>query len=412
MTEPRARADTWTIGSFAFALLLAITLLKGIRMPSRWAVTHYLFSYELGFMKRAFWGEILRRVFGSWTANYFTLAFVGFAVLAAFVTLIVWRCRKLGDAPERVRFLLVFLALPSLSFAAHLVGYLEQIAYLALAIVLVQSRPRVQLALALTAALLVPLVHEAAIVWVGPLIALVVLVGPATAGRSSRMRVIVAGAVLVMFVAATAFVLVRGQVTPERANAVREKATAYFEFRPRQDAFQTLTIPLRDSLRELRGWWARTDVQIDMAASFAVFAPGAMFLAAIAFRRARANETDRAVRLAMYALIGAAIAGPLLLHFVGRDGHRWNALAALNAGLAALTVLTSRSAAPVQVSATSGGRSRLGIALALCLWGVSADPVFFDAYGPNHAPFASQIRFVIDAVRTGNRSWWLPEQGR
>ena len=213
-----------------------------------------------------------------------------------------------------------------------------------------------------------------------------------------------------MFAASTAFVLARGQVTPERANAVRDKATAYFEVRPRQDAFQTLTVPLDQSLRELRSWWARSDVQIDMVASLAVFAPGAIWLAMLAFRRVRTNEPDRMTRAAMTVLIAVAVTGPLLLHFVGRDGHRWNALAALNAGLAALTMLTARPAAE---PATIGGRTaRVGLALVLCLWGVSADPVFFDAYGPTHAPFTSQVRFLIDAVRIGDRSWWIPEQGR
>lgn len=411
MTEPRARTATWTLGPAAFALLLTLTLVKGIRMPSRWAVTHYLFTYELGFMKRAFWGELLRRVFGSWTANYFTVAFVGLAVLTAFVVLIVWRCRKLGDAPERVPFLLVFLALPALSFAAHLVGYLEQIAYLALAVVLVQSRPRVQLTLAVIAALLLPFVHEASLLWIGALLALVLITGPATAGRSARVRLLIVGAVFLVFVVSTAAVLSRGQVSTDRANAVRDKATAYFEVRPRQDAFQTLTVPLDQSLRELRGWWVRTDVQIDMVASLAVFAPGAVWLAIVAFRRVRTDEPDRLVRITMRLLVAGAIAAPLLLHFVGRDGHRWNALAALNAGLAALTLLTAR---PASATTNRDGRTpaRLGVALALCLWGVSADPVFFDAYGPTHAPFTSQVRFVIDAVRTGDRSWWIPEQGR
>jgi hypothetical protein len=83
-------------------------------------------------MKRALWGELQRRIFGSWTASYFFLAGIGLAVCAALATLLWRACRRLPLSSDTIRFLVVFAASPALAFLAHLAGYLEQVGYLAL----------------------------------------------------------------------------------------------------------------------------------------------------------------------------------------------------------------------------------------------------------------------------------------
>src|SRR5438093_3586348 len=150
-----------------FAVLFILAIVKGARMPGQWAMTHYLFTYQTGFMKRALWGELLRRVLDGWTANYFCLATVGLGVLAAFLAL-VWRaCRRLDLSVDTVRFLLVFAASPALAFMVHLAGYLEEIAYLAVVVGLLLRRQwRLQVAWFVFAAATLPLVHEASLLWV------------------------------------------------------------------------------------------------------------------------------------------------------------------------------------------------------------------------------------------------------
>src|SRR5262245_27258464 len=126
-------------------------------MPNRWSVTHYLFTYETGFIKRGLWGETLRVLLGSWTAQYFCLAAIGLLVFAAMVVLLVILSRRLSDDPDRVPVLLVFLTSPALTFAAHMVGYLEQIVYLLLLIVLIPRRRwTVQVATAIVVAAMTP----------------------------------------------------------------------------------------------------------------------------------------------------------------------------------------------------------------------------------------------------------------
>src|SRR5262249_22800879 len=114
--------------------LWTLSILKGIRMPNGWAVTHYLFTYQTGFMKRALWGDLLWRVFGNWTSHYFFLAGVGLSAFGVLVGLLWLAGRWLPDPSDGAVFLLVFGASPALAFAAHIAGYLDEVAYLALAV--------------------------------------------------------------------------------------------------------------------------------------------------------------------------------------------------------------------------------------------------------------------------------------
>jgi hypothetical protein len=402
------------LGTSVFLFLLALTIVKGIRMPNRWSVTHYLFNYDDGFVKRGLWGELLRHVLGSWTAKYFCLAALALLVFGALVLLLVVASRRVEkDEPDRVAFLLVMFASPALTFAAHMVGYLEQLAYAVLLLILLQRRHwRLQVAAAAAAAAFLPLVHEASALWVGGLLGLVLIAGPLGRRRPPRERFAALALMGTLLVASTLAALFTGRISVERAAAMRDDRTAFFDVRPRQDAFATLSVPLEASLADMRVRWTDPDTRLDMFYSLCVFGPAALFLGVLAFRKVRSDEGSPSVRLATLALTALAIGGPLLLHIAAWDRHRWNGLATLNAGLAALTLMASGQApaaggsSPVRRPVAS-----MSAALAVCLWSVTADPIFFDNYGPAHPPFVYQLQFLREAVETRDPNIWIPEPG-
>ena len=41
-------------------LVFAVSLLKGLRMPSSWSATHMTFNYSQGFIRRGLVGEVIR----------------------------------------------------------------------------------------------------------------------------------------------------------------------------------------------------------------------------------------------------------------------------------------------------------------------------------------------------------------
>jgi hypothetical protein len=395
---PAVEGRSW-IGP-VFACLFILSMMKGIRMPNRWAMTHYLFTYHEGFMKRALWGELLRRIFGSWTASYFFLAGVGLAVFAA-LAMILWRaCRRVPLSTDTVRFLVVFAASPALAFLAHLAGYLEQVGYLALMAALLFRRYwRLQLVWLLGAAALLPLVHEASIFWVACLTGLAAISG--TAKPSQRFLAL--ALVAVMWAASTAAVLRFGRVSRLQLEALRADRASFAQFLLRPDAFDTLRTTLAESRVSMEVWWPNPDRQVEFAYSLLVFAPAAFVLGAIAVRRARLLDGGLAMRATAIALALGAAAGPLVLHAVALDQHRWNALAAFNVGLAALILLQALpEAAPPR---RSGG---LAVALVVAVWSIASHGMFFDDYQPTHPPFSSQIDFLVRAIRTPDRAMWIP----
>ena len=412
----RRRAAGELFGWPLFAFLLILTVMKGIRMPSRWAVTHYLFTYQMGFTRRGLWGELLRRTLQARTSNYFVLATVGLIIFALFLLVLVRLCRDVAPSQDRVPLLLVLLASPGLAFFAHLTGYLEQVVYLALLVIFVAARRQrwnAAVTLAFLAALILPCIHEASILWVGALTLLALLAASADSRSTpSSRRLLALLLVAGVWVASTAAVVTYGRLTRMRLEALRDDRLQSFEFRLRTDAFQTLTTTLSADLAEMRARWADPNIQVDMILSLAVFAPGAIYLGVLAGRRARAFDPDPTIQNVAMTLVVLSAAGPLLLHAVGRDAHRWNALAALDAGLAALVLCGVPAAAATAAGLARRPRRITAAALMVCIWGVAADPSFFDMYGPNHPPFQYNILFLRDAILHPDRNNWLPARGR
>jgi hypothetical protein len=391
-------------------VVLGLSILKGLRMPNRWSVTQYLFGYDFGFITRGLFGEVLS-VFGSWTRKYVVLAALAIVIAGTLVWLLTRLAVRLPEVIDRAGVTLVVLASPAIAMMAHLAGYLEQVGYLcALSLVLLQRTWTVQLVMAIGAAIVLPFVHEASILWVGPLTMLAVVVTPAGSpppAVTTRMRAM--GLLAVVWVLSTAVVAVLGSRTSAaQVEALRADRTASFDIRPRQDAFSPLAGRLSRSIEEMRRRWSDPATQLDMAMSVATFGPATILLALVAIRRAR-TFADPSTKEVGVILTIFAIVAPLLLHAVAWDLHRWNALAALNAGVAALMMLGARTdAVPVGGIAKPVG---LTAGLAVAIWSIAADPVFFDGYGAAHPPFVWHVTFLRDFFRTWDWSMWLPIVG-
>jgi hypothetical protein len=399
------RAAMWRPRLLLF--LYALTVLKGLRMPSRWSVTHYLFNYDFGFIKRGLAGDVLWRVFGTWTGDYFFLA--GVALLLFFgVALLAWRLvRRLPESEDRLPVAALMVTSPAIAILAHLAGYFEQIGYLLVLLTLLVSRRWVLTLTAMIAiAVVLPFVHEASIFWLGALTALVVVLGPGAAEVPARRRLAAAALLGVVWLGATTFVLQTARITPEQAHALKNNRTEFFSIRPRQDAFDTLAVPFAHAWRDMLHRWSDTGTRIDMTMSLLTFGPAAVLLAVIAARRAR-QIVEPATRTLATALVWMSTLSPLVLHFIAWDRHRWNALTAFNAGIAALVLLR---AAPDLRSGLAKPIS-LALVIGVAAWGLCVDPVFFDGYAPAHPPFVGQVQFLIDFLRTGDWSMWIPQIG-
>ena len=405
------RVAKWWPALLVFILVLNI--FKGVRMPNRWSVTHYLFTYDFGFIKRALWGETLWRVFGSWTASYFFLAAIALAIFVTLSILVVRSALRIASRHNHIPIALVLCASPAIAMFAHLVGYLEQLGYVVLLFVAFSRRSFVLRAALMTmAAAILPFVHEASIFWFGPLTMLAIVAGRRRSAEdaASRTDTRLATALLigVVWLISTGIVVRLGEhTTAVQAHALRDAKTQFFSIRPRQDAFNTVAIPYWHARADMKRRWRDPATRLDLATSLLTFGPGAIFLTVAAFRGAQ-RISDKTVRRTAFALLGPAIFTRMLLHLIAWDLHRWNAIAALNAGIAAMLLnLPGRNADEPRAT---GGLS-MGVALAVAFWSLAADPVFFDAYAPAHPPFFWHIQFLMEFFRTWNWDMWIPVVG-
>jgi hypothetical protein len=402
------RLSTWLERAALFAL--ALTVLKGLRMPSRWAMTHYLITYKIGFVKRGLWGEILWRALGRATASYFVLAGVAFAVFAAFMLLVLRELRRLPPSADRAPFLLCFCSFPALSFFTHVVGYAEHLAYLSVVVVIAARRSwPAQAIAAVAAAAALPFVHEASVLWAGPALALAMLVPAAERRGSTGTRLAAVAVMTTVFAAATWAAAERGGLPGEYVDILREDRTRFASFRPRQDAFEALREGYVAPAATMRVRWQDPETRRRLAFSAAALAPAWLYFVVLAVRRTRALVDDVALRRSAVALVAITAVGPLALHVLGWDLERWDADAAMGVALGALAVMASTAGRDRATAA--GGARALGVALMIALWGISADLVMFDRYSPSYPPFRDRVYFLEQAIRTRDPDIWLPVQG-
>src|SRR5262245_55745370 len=379
--------------------------MRGLRMPNRWSVTHYLFGYDFGFVKRGLWGDALGRLFGGLTNKYFFLAAIALVIFLAIIVLLARLILRLSD-DEQFPFAIVFLASPAIAMLAHLAGYLEQIGYLWLLLLMMMTRRwPLQVAGTVAAAAVLPFVHEAAILWFGPLSMLILVLSATADAPAPTRRFQAMAAVAVVWMASTGTVVWLSRSTDTaQVSALRDRRTQTFDLRPRQDAFNAIVVPVDHALADMRRRWSEEGTRLDMVASLATFAPAAVLLAIVAARNTRA-QPEASVREVGVILIVLAIAAPLLLHIVAWDRHRWNGMAAFNAGVAALVAIRARP--HVQATRSIG----IWLALAVAFWSLESDPVFFDGYSPTHPPFVGNMQFLLDFLRSGDWNMWIPAVG-
>lgn len=393
----------WVNRTFLF--LLVVGVLKGIRMPNSWAVSHYLFNYEAGFMKRALWGELLWRMLGQRSGRYFLLTAVACLVMGALLWLVVRESRRMAASPRGALAAVLLASSPSMVMLAHLIGYLEQVVYVALlAIVAARARPRLQAVLAAATAAVAPLVHEASVFWVGGLSVLAVLV-PDTADASRPLRVRAAAGLLLLWLLSTGLTVRTGRITFERAELLLAERSAFADVPLHKDAFRTLAAPASEGLTQMRRAWLSGAVFPDAVRTFLTFAPGALLLLALAAGGAREAWSDRRTSTVTALVAAASVCAPLALNVIGWDIHRWSALAAFNAGCAALILAGSRRE-PRAVSPRTAS-----LVLAVVVWGAAADVDLFDGYRTKYPPFGDHLLFVKDAIQHPARAHWLPHDG-
>jgi len=288
----------------AVGLAILIAAYTGVRLPDRWAVTLQAVSIFDGIHRRFLVGTVLRPVTLVTGYRYWLFAVVSVAVLAA-VLYVIWRAAVRSESWSRQLLVIAWLLLPAGGFLFNEVGWLEQVAYLLLALAIwLAHRGRLRTAAIVLA--LTPCVHELAILTVVPLFVAVMV-------RTVPPRRVLA--IVIPALAVAALVL----LAPHPTQATLERMQAAWDrdgFPYRADELQLFVRSQAESW-ELYSFWAALRNVMPVT----VVLVGA--LALLWWDRPWQPGASAGQRQLVLATALGAVVAPLLLIYGGWDVNRW-----------------------------------------------------------------------------------------
>ncbi|HEY5281330.1 MAG TPA: hypothetical protein VIM14_00940 [Polyangia bacterium] len=407
---------------FILSLLFAVAVLKGLRMPSLWATTQMTFNYSQGFLRRGFFGQVLR-VFGEeriYRYNFlFLCATVLFALAGLALFLLIRRmlARDRGDRGLHAA-MLVLATSPGMVFLVHEIGYLDYVGIVAVPLfVLWAARSRHLFSIfyvAIAISIILALVHESMIVMFAPtmLFTMASHITTRGAGKPRRLRVLlVAHAILATAVALTASSLcgTLGTRDSEQLRALQESIARHSNFSLRGDGFDALQRTLRENLLVvLPRHWSNPENSNYLITTLLVSLPGLAFLGSYGVRLLRRLGITKRARLILTIIFLTATLSPLLLNFIGWDSARWCAIAFM-ACFYCLASIRLFFVAPATAGASPEAGHRiddrltltfaaLAIVTGLC---TSYQGYLFDGYTVQWFPFIRQFDSAFDLVKSG-----------
>jgi hypothetical protein len=326
----------------------AVAMGKGMHLPGPWPYTQAQLNYSLGFMRRGLFGSVFGQLLGlNRYAHFAIFSTVLLFLLYGLLVLLVRVCR-LGRLTPPGDILGVFASSYSVTYLAHLNGYLDiPLAMLCAAPLFVRS-VRWRAAAAIAATVVGILIHEQFFFAFVALLTVSVVFGAASDSMSER-RFAWAGAIVLVVVAAglTWYLGRHATISAAQTQQLEQAVSARVDAPLTHDVFDVLPRTAGENLEIMRSVWRRRTFLPAQVESLLMFGPTAAVLLWATFLLLREWQPQRYRWL--FAGVLLATLAPLSLHLVGWDKNRWNELLSLNAFLMLLLVARLFGAQPVRL---------------------------------------------------------------
>lgn len=387
--------------SFATVLFGAISILKGIRMPTRWAATQALVNYDYGFVKRGLMGATLGRLFHG--ERYVCFSIVAYCLFALFIcALVLFTVRS--HAFERLgkgQIAALFFSSYGVTYLANLVGYLDILLAIFTIMLLLVEDPKCRFLIALPVCVVSLLLHESFLILFFPVILLSFLVDLLETSENKTRILWMCGTLTVFAVGLTLKLALRALMTPQQAAGIQAELARRANFPLRGDYFLVLSRSITDNLLIMKniithdlGWAC-----ISLAALIA-FLPVVVLLVRSGFSVLHTYPRSQMRNLVTgFALL--ATTSPLLMNLFGWDCARWDAEVCLNAFLVVLILTRS---APRLKKIEFSARYQYVVILAIALSMATGEGLMYQKHISTF-PFTSSFSHFVRYVRT---SGWQP----
>ncbi len=388
--------------STATIVLAVLSILKGFHPPLPWSLTHYVLTYEFGFIRRSLWGSVVSLLLGDGFFYQRDLTIVmlivfGFSV-ALFVGLIL-------NALQRHRGLIfpifIYLTSPAFVFLASIFGYLDQVGWAITLTVLAAlfvanwsiGFKTMYLVMAIVTSSLI-LIHEAQLLVFVPIILFAVCLRVTGIGElnSNELRnywLMIGGWFLFLF-GMTMFITWAGTLSVDQLTQVSDGLSSKVDFQLSQQALDTLASDPGATLQYMSQFWQSPGQVSLFLFSLLLSLPVWLVLLHGGFRVIEDQFSEN--RMMLKLMLVVVTLAPMLLSIAGTDFHRWNSYAVTNAFLA-LLILTLNG----RHSSVNYGITWLVMAIMVVVNSMSTNyPV--SSYSVSLFPFFEHIRRLADLI--------------
>lgn len=387
---------------FVLALsALLFGILSGLRWPNLWSMTHFLFDYSSGFIKRGLVGEVLSLVYGQ-SVSYGVLATLSFGIFAVWVFMLFLRLRMLAKFDYRIWLVTaVVLISPGFVFLVHEIGYFDHIGLVVVFLCFLMSATLAGLLARIVLCGVMVVTHESFFLMFFPAVALEFWIRTTLAGNRGRFATML---ILVAVTATITYEMGQNSLPDEQevafTNHVTERAG---DFAVRQDAVATLfrdgrenfIITLYELLNQVRWTWAEAAV----GGLFLLPLPIGMVLTCLYIvRRTPLPDRDR---LFLYAGIIFGSFSPLLLNVLAVDLWRFFAVTQISAFVVLIAVIGQLRTTPLP---RPWIRPAGYILATFAVIGAATDITLFDGYTVAKPPFLPHVFQLIDVLQ-GDVPW-------
>jgi hypothetical protein len=389
MGGPRRRLYGWYAAAWA---TIALSVLKGIRLPNLYATTQFYFNYSEGFVRRALVGEIVHLIDAPFMYRYWFVCVISFALLALNVWLL-WRVVQdllKRDDPALSCFALCFTTSLALVFLSHTVGYFDHLG-LAMALITIRLRSvRAKLIFLLLGGSATILSHEGTLVLFLPVAYLSVLLASGDRGWN-RTRALLLG--IVIFHTALTFGMgtfaLLSATAPARLFADMSRKADI----PLDEG--TFTYLLSKKAAVIQGSEMRSALVANIDSITIVLPALATFIAFTLCALGRAP---------WYLVVAAVMASvsPIAMHLLGVDMHRWDTIALTTSFLSAYLSYDWLRRTGGDAAAAwwgGGGLQYLPLLVAVIAINASSMTFLFDGEHVKQFPFFEHRKHLVELLR-------------
>lgn len=380
-------------------LSLAAAVAASLRWPSIWTVTHYLFDYEFGFMKRSLFGAIIG-LFLEPPFYFLDLAIIAHIIYMACLVLIIYIAFYYALKSGDYFFTLLLFTSTAFTYLGHLVGYFDHLGWIIIVLSILLPITWIGVVARIVMCIFGCLVHEVFVFFFAPFIAADLWLRRYLRNQDPWLPslAVTAGTVFTIV-----FVL---QVEPPAHFAVtfEHLDSKSADFSPRSDSVEVLFRNVSENMTKMG--WARIQIEIwiQLAGAIVSTLPLVMYftiLNILSVKRAKPSM------IATMIIIGVPI-GTLSANIIAWDTFRFGAVAQLTTILLFFSI-SMRLDEPVTHQGALKGYE--WIAAFMVFLSLSTQPMLFDGIRLERFPYVSHVQHAWDAATKSDHDWVvIPEK--